>query len=127
MSSPSFLVYPRRAVATPDGGSALVSVRTNVELDGRGVGPGAPTNLLRRMARAIKGDKTWRVEVYDNQQEDRSSLPPEYPHRVLVVPDRETAAVVAEQVCSVLTTQGLDAIPGIPQYDSWIEQKLKRP
>jgi hypothetical protein len=113
----SFAVYPRRIVSTADGRSALVTIRTNVELEGMAItsrAGGSLINGFRRLNRVMKKDESWRVEVYDGQEYDPSSLPTEYPNRILIVENKEDAALVAERVCKTLAADGIDAVPGIP-------------
>ena len=130
MTPLSFAVYPRRIVATADARSALVTIRTNVELEGMALtsrGGGSLINGFRRLSRAVKEDKSWRVEVYDGQEYDQSSLPTEYPNRVLIVENKQAAVLVAERVCNTLATEGIEAVPGIPPSRGWLNDIIRRP
>jgi hypothetical protein len=130
VSPVSFAAYPRRIVATADGRSALVTIRTNVELEGMSVatrGGGSLINGLRRLNRTLKKDESWRVEVYDGQDHDQCSLPSEYPNRVLIVETKEVAVLVAERVCRTLATEGIDAVPGMPPSRGWLNDIIRRP
>ena len=130
MSLFPFATYPRRIVDTADGRSALVTIRTNVELEGMSLttrGGGSLINGLRRLNRRLKNDASWRVEVYDGQEYDQSSLPAEYPNRVLIVDNKKVAALVAERVCETLATEGMDGVPGIPPSRGWLNDAIRRP
>lgn len=101
-----FATYPRRVVALPGGAHALVLIRRNV---------GPRFNLwnsadmgweFAHLARLLRRDRRWRVELHREVDSDPGQTPREEPNQVWVLPDHATAATFAEALARTLGAGG---------------------
>lgn len=94
-----FTTHPRRVVHVADGTRALVAIRRHRH---RRTTPwNHPLDIPRLAAflvRRLRGDRSWRVELFHGD-DDLGALPLREPDRVWVVPDRAAAVARAEALC----------------------------
>ncbi|MCU1352053.1 MAG: hypothetical protein JWM05_1262 [Acidimicrobiales bacterium] len=106
MSAPPFSLYRRRVVRLPDGESALLVVRRNVNAKYSNLNIDVRWELTH-IWRAVRRDRRWRVELYVGISQDPQSTPHQMADQAWVLPGREQANAWAERLSGLLQAGGL--------------------
>ena len=106
----SFEIHPKRMVHLPHGTPTLVLIRRNVDAKISWWWNWNYRWEWARLTRLLRGDRTWRVEIYQMVSEEPINLPPEDASRVYVAADKKAAAELAERVVARLARGGLPAV-----------------
>lgn len=102
-----FTAYPRRVVPLPDGHSALVLIHRDIKNEFNYWSNWDLRWEFELLARLIRRNRLWRVELYVGIDSDPGGVPEVVPSVVWVLRDRVAAAAFAETLASHLHQSGM--------------------